>query len=360
MQHSETVTAKSRIPSLDGLRGISILLVLFGHVAGTRNAFSESVFRQVGDLSNLGVRIFFVISGFLITSLLLAEYKETGAISLKHFYRRRILRIFPAFFAFLMIVGMLDFVGVLHVDHVDFLTASTFSINFHTRGWNLGHFWSLAIEEQFYLLWPMSMALLGIRRSLGIALLTMLISPLLRVVCAMKHFSDLGQFYLYADSLVCGCLLAMLRTRLHRNALHLAFLESKCMLVCPGLALVLNASHGFGFHTLFISSITIAIAILIDSVTSFPTKTAAILNWKPLALLGTFSYSIYVWQQIFLNRYAHSTFTSFPINLVLALACGIASYYLIERPFLKLKGRLDNKQRLFGNTVQPIPLPETA
>ena len=84
-----------RIPSVDGLRAISIGFVLFGHLAGTSNFFPRSTFAPLGDFGNLGVRVFFVISGFLITFLMLDEIEATGTVSLKLFYLRRTLRIFP-------------------------------------------------------------------------------------------------------------------------------------------------------------------------------------------------------------------------------------------------------------------------
>src|SRR6185437_3882217 len=90
-----------RIPSLDGFRAISILMVLYGHLVGTRNfptAAVRTFDRALGDLGHLGVLVFFVISGFLITTLLVREREKTGTISLQQFYLRRALRIFPAFY----------------------------------------------------------------------------------------------------------------------------------------------------------------------------------------------------------------------------------------------------------------------
>src|SRR5690242_4601723 len=93
----------SHIPSLDGLRAVSILFVLIGHMENTRN-FPLHVSAVLGDIANLGVRVFFVISGFLITTLLLKEFDRTGRISLSNFYLRRTLRIFPAFYAYALCV----------------------------------------------------------------------------------------------------------------------------------------------------------------------------------------------------------------------------------------------------------------
>src|SRR5690242_19825808 len=92
---------KTRIQSLDGLRAVSILFVLFGHLSGTAGFFSLRVYQRVGDVANLGVRVFFVISGYLITSLLLRELNSNGTISLPFFYFRRALRIMPAAYFFI-------------------------------------------------------------------------------------------------------------------------------------------------------------------------------------------------------------------------------------------------------------------
>src|SRR5262245_12713722 len=111
--HSGSAT---RIPSLDGLRAVSISLVLLGHLAGTRHFFPAAAIGRFGDIGNLGVRIFFVISGFLITHLALREHARTGAISLKAFYIRRFLRIFPAFYIFILTTGVLALAGMVQLD----------------------------------------------------------------------------------------------------------------------------------------------------------------------------------------------------------------------------------------------------
>src|SRR5438128_933565 len=102
-----------RLPSLDGLRGISVALVLLGHLAGTRGFVSVEALRPYGDLGNLGVRVFFVISGFLITHLLMGEIAKTGDISLVGFDRRRVLRILPAFGVYATAIVGLSAAGVI-------------------------------------------------------------------------------------------------------------------------------------------------------------------------------------------------------------------------------------------------------
>ena len=137
-----------RIPSLDGLRAISILLVVFGHLA--RRLHGPEFFWQ--NYPVIGVRIFYVISGYLITQILLKERERSGTIRLKEFYIRRAFRIFPAAIVFLVIVTVFNW-SWLRWYHI--AAAFLYLVNFDfTRPWIFGHLWSLGIEEHFYLLWP--------------------------------------------------------------------------------------------------------------------------------------------------------------------------------------------------------------
>jgi peptidoglycan/LPS O-acetylase OafA/YrhL len=111
-QNAARVLKPEHLPSLDGLRAISICLVLLGHLSGTQNL--GYLLPGLGDIAHLGVVVFFVISGFLITTLLIKEHAKTGRVSLKLFYARRALRIFPASYAFLACVSALWFMGLLH------------------------------------------------------------------------------------------------------------------------------------------------------------------------------------------------------------------------------------------------------
>jgi peptidoglycan/LPS O-acetylase OafA/YrhL len=156
------VKNKRSIPSLDGLRALSIFVVIIAHCNWYLPAAIQDslAFRVVIGNGSLGVAIFFVISGYLITGLLLREFDKTGTVSLKRFYFRRTLRIFPPFYAFLAVVGLLWAMGVamVGVDLRSFLAAATYTVAYYP-GMKMGmifHSWSLSIEAQFYLLWPLT------------------------------------------------------------------------------------------------------------------------------------------------------------------------------------------------------------
>src|ERR1700753_2781860 len=142
------------IPSLDGLRTISVVLVMLGHLYGTRGYPQDAITRQAGRFAHFGVEVFFVISGLLITTLLLKEREQTGRIDLVNFYLRRTFRIFPAAFFYITVVAI-----VAHPGYLRYAYTYTMCYASQARPWLLGHLWSLSVEEQFYLLWPAALIL---------------------------------------------------------------------------------------------------------------------------------------------------------------------------------------------------------
>src|SRR5574337_202485 len=175
--------APGRMPSLDGFRAVSILMVLCGHLGGTRGfpVTAIAITRWIGDLGALGVQVFFVISGFLITSLLMGEREQTGTISLKNFYLRRVLRIFPASYSFILALLIATMLGWVSLTGRDFAFAATYTVNYYPHHpWQIGHLWSLSVEEQFYLLWPLALLALRERRALTVAVAAIFTGPLVR------------------------------------------------------------------------------------------------------------------------------------------------------------------------------------
>lgn len=178
----------SRILGLDGLRAFSISLVLIGHLLGTRDFHPPEVISRVLDLFSLGplgVRVFFVISGFLITSLLVEEERRTGTVSLSRFYFRRTLRIFPPYYLYISIIVLMEAIGALSLQPGDVWHAVTYTTNYHRdRSWYLGHAWSLAVEEQFYILWLLLYRSLGQSRAKRVLFGYILLAPVWRLLVA--------------------------------------------------------------------------------------------------------------------------------------------------------------------------------
>src|SRR5574337_323066 len=345
--------APGRMPSLDGFRAVSILMVLCGHLGGTRGfpVTAIAITRWIGDLGALGVQVFFVISGFLITSLLMDEREQTGTISLKNFYLRRVLRIFPASYSFILALLIATMLGWVSLTGRDFAFAATYTVNYYPHHpWQIGHLWSLSVEEQFYLLWPLALLLLRERRGLLLAIAAIFIGPVVRAaitgyvlrVNPASPLSDMSIFPAMCDYLATGCALALLRPWLLTQDWYLRLTGSRWLWLAVPLIFLINRGHGYTAVMFFGSPVqNVCIALLIESMTrhhrSLPGR---VFNWGPVAFLGVLSYSLYLWQQPFINRHSDAWINAFPQNVVLAFIAALLSYFLVERAFLRLRKRL--------------------
>jgi len=346
---SPTAATSKRIPTLDGLRAFSIILVLLNHLVGT--LYYPAVLSPLGAFGNFGVRVFFVISGYLITSLLIKEHERTGAISLKNFYLRRVFRIFPAAYTYLLVLAVLN--AKYHILHRhDLLFAATYLTNFRlSRAWHVGHLWSLAVEEQFYMLWPMVLVFWGIRRGSRIALATILLSPIARVASwfALPMMRErIGEmFFTIADPIAFGCLLAIQRRWLWQQRWYVAIMNSRWFFVIPiaALALRFTGQHPMINFVIAQPLMNLGVMLSLDWCMSHASSPVGrFLDWRPIAFLGTLSYSLYLWQMPFLNHFSRAPWTVFPVNLGLAVLTALASYKLVEQPFLRLKDALHEKK----------------
>jgi peptidoglycan/LPS O-acetylase OafA/YrhL len=350
-----SLPAPPRIPGLDGLRAVAILLVLCSHVQGAPGAPSLPLPKGL-HLGELGVRIFFVISGYLITSLLLREVARRGQISLRDFFARRVLRIFPAFYVFLLVVFVLAAERIIELRPGDALHAVTYTMNYHgERAWWLGHLWSLSVEEQFYLFWPVILALVGARRGLMVAAAAVVAAPLIRVgtwVFWPSARAGIGEvFPTVFDALAVGCLLAGLSDRLGRSPRYLAALRSPFFALVPLFGLAISMVPRVSFELAVGQSlVNVAIAFSIDRCVRCPEGVTGRLLARPtLVWIGSMSYSLYLWQQLFLNRHSEAWLNAFPLNLGLTFAVAAFSYYGIEQPILRLRPR-----------ASEAPLPQAA
>ncbi len=343
--------ASPRIPSLDGCRALSIALVVLYHLASQVGA--PHALRRVGDVTHsggLGVRIFFAISGYLITTLLLSEIQKTGDLSLRRFYFRRTLRILPPYYVYLACIMALTTAGVFTLGPGDALHAWTFTTNFNalTAAWPVVHSWSLSIEEQFYLLWPGLLLLLGPRRARP-ALVTVIIAAALWRMAAYARLITIGEAAQYAfrgvaDWLACGALLALVRPWLHAHRGYSTLLAHP-LLPVGGILVVAGAWTGLGYWRradLLMPGAVIGTVLLLDWAMTHPEHLLARpLNWEPIAWVGRLSYSLYLWQEPFLPGEPSRWWEQAPLNVALALGAAMVSYYLVERPALNWRARLE-------------------
>lgn len=351
------------IPSLDGLRAFSVLLVLIGHVAATHGAPVWLDKPAITSLGNIGVRFFFLISGFLITTLLMREHAKTGRLDLGHFYLRRAYRILPAAFCYIGLIWVAHLLGWIDLAfHIasktqadsavpDLLHAITFTANYnHDYNWYYNHLWSLSVEEQFYLIWPFVLVYCGIHRGVWACLVALLLCPLIRLV--MHTWGDAPEialnreFQAIADALATGCMAALLHARISAMPRLMRFITHPVapILVGGGLLAVgygsALVSRPFAYVVGQVFS-NLGIILLLQHVIRSPQHWAGqILNWRPMAWVGTMSYSLYLWQEPFLYFHPDTWATRFPLNLALAFGAAWLSYRFVEQPFLRLKDRL--------------------
>lgn len=366
---SNAPSASERLSSLDGWRAFSIALVLIGHSTRAAGFPAEwhSLFNWL-SFGGFGVRTFFVISGFLITWLMLREEQRSGAVNLWRFYARRSLRILPVYFAFLGVVALAQWITPFSQNPGAWLANLTFTTGLFSWGgegvpWTTGHLWSLAVEEQFYIVWPILFVLLslGSRTPLALALLCIpvLLAPISRVVGyadlaphAVSNFFGPYTFTTNFDALAIGCAAAILL--FHHRPRTEAFILGRARLLAVVSVLLIVVPHVLsgllvvGYLTVPFGATLQAVGVvllILQSVLRPRMGLYPVLNLPVFAWIGVLSYSLYIWQQILCTNptvfgLGEVWWMSFPLWLASLLLVACVSYYCMERPLLQLRGML--------------------
>lgn len=344
------------IPSLNGLRALSIIFVLIGHSKFVSNSPKCLLFieRYIVHM-NFGVQMFFVISGFLITGLLLKEKALHGHINLKNFYIRRAYRIFPVAFLFIITMVLLNYFGVLYITAKDLTYSATYVVDFlpGTRSWFIGHLATLSVEEQFYLLWPLALLFLPKRYYLIIVFVVIyyiLLMPWLYYHPENSPLFLLKGLILSAPALLCGALMAIglfkgWFTRIHHILIHPLTAFSFILALAaylPGTFLVA------GFYSIpfdYLVACVFVAFFVYNVIHSSPGNILfRFLNHPILNFIGILSYSIYIWQQPFFappsaQYLVHAWWAFFPQNFILTFLVAAISYFTVEKAFLRIKKR---------------------
>ncbi len=334
-----------RLYGLDGVRALAVLMVLMGHAAKLPQFPGTLKDLLVFDIAGLGVSIFFVLSGFLITTLLVDERSRRGRVSLRDFYLRRTIRIFPAAYLYIACAVAAAALGWVALRPGDVLHALTYTTNYHhDRGWTMGHLWSLAVEEQFYLLWPLLFLWSG-RRALfaagGIVVLVPVVRVLAWALWPASHEGIDEEFQYVADALATGCFAALLVQRVGAERLARAIPGY----AYPVAALVALTAASFSEWPSFylpvgttLVNAGIAVCVL-GVVFRVSLGVDRVLNCRAAVFVGTISYSLYLWQQVFLGQQVQLARDMLPLAVALPFVVASASYFGVERPMLKLRER---------------------
>lgn len=350
------------LPTLDGWRAVAILIVVYSHASDSLGtALGLSGMNGMHALGLFGVQIFFGLSGFLITSRLVADEVKHGRISLASFYIRRAFRIMPASLALLATVGLLALWGVLPVSFDRWVSTVLFFANYSTaeRTWYLGHFWSLAVEEHFYFVWPL--AFLTIRTGQGrirFALATALGVALWRAIDLKFGISGAsserfwGRTDIQADAIAWGVVVALLysdstwKAKLNTLLQRPASVPTLTSLLALSFVLP-ELNWKLGLILLTLKSIAIPLLIL-GVMLSKGTPWFNLLESRVFRTVGEMSYSLYLWQQLFLvwsssMVLAMAPLQSFPLNLLAAIGCAWLSLHLIEKPMINFGRNLADR-----------------
>jgi peptidoglycan/LPS O-acetylase OafA/YrhL len=337
------------IPSLDGLRALSIAFVFLAHSQSSLPSAAQHLFRISIGNGSIGVAVFFVISGYLITRLLLEELDNTGTISLRRFYLRRSLRIFPPFYVFLAVMGGLWRMGIIPEDRASFIAAATYTWSYFkgAHGYFITHAWSLSIEEQFYLVWPAVLILARRRKAIYITAAIICLMPLVRVALYFLAPGLRGHegymLHGWIDTLMLGCLIALWRGNpawegwrgKYVNGRLVVFLTITSLFLLPYLGLKLrggyNLAIGFSAQALCIGG------VLVYLVHNAQSAAGRWMNRPVVRHVGNISYSLYLWQQLFTSPDFHL----FPWSVPCTLAVAELSFRSIEQPSRKLSRFLE-------------------
>jgi peptidoglycan/LPS O-acetylase OafA/YrhL len=341
-------TAPSRVTELDGIRGIAILLVMLSHFGVP--AAPHGLLHNILGFGWVGVDLFFALSGYLITGILLDSPRENY---FSRFYGRRILRIFPVYYAFIIVFfHILPVTSGRAEEPWYLLYLANWRDIAHQRR-SMYHFWSLCIEEQFYLIWPLTLYFFSRKHLKFLCAGIIVLCPVLRYI-ALGHGISADTVYratcFRMEGLAWGSLLALAaRDQSLRDAVK------RSLPWLSGAALLTMAAVLWRWGTVDTQSAGVqiygysSVAILATALVFNSSKVAGYLSDSRLLTLGKYSYGLYVWQMPIAEKMkdysqAHSGWlmmlACWAVGIAASFAVALLSWAVIERPFLKLKDSL--------------------
>jgi len=361
------------LKELDGVRGLAALMVMFFHFFqyhGVHGSAIKNAIQKVSIFGQTGVTLFFVLSGFLITRILLKTKTESNFF--KAFYARRILRIFPLYYLFLIIYYFVlpgltsGSVAPFQQQWYYWVYLQNFALTFNWANTGPNHFWSLAVEEHFYFFWPLIVYFLPSKKIVTAAWSLMILSLLTRIVLLNAGYGVFYFTFTNLDALVAGALLA---TREHKYGLQAFKAKKFAYLLVASLAPALVMWVFTGGKSLvliqalkfpLIALVYLALIGLVISTAQSKITTTLFKN-KPILYAGKISYGLYVYHPvIFIYYNAYYTTNNVVFDMAICFAAAIlvatASYYLFEVRMLYFKKYFEygDKPGAIANTaLQP-------
>jgi peptidoglycan/LPS O-acetylase OafA/YrhL len=345
-------SSATRDVMLDAWRGVSVLLVIFDHAFCSRLAWG----RTVGEMSQtaarswqaiqfwefvgqLGVQLFFAISGYIITSLLLREHRRNGVVSLPAFYVRRAFRILPPLWLMLAFIVVMKTAGIIAPHPKSIALGATFlcDLRFMDCGWFTAHTWSLSVEEQFYLVWPLALVLLRFRAVPQAALAAAAACMILQQLIPPQEYAP--DICLSFACIALGCLYAAsdrFRALIARAASPPLILLAAVVLLSQGVVpIVLRGQYR-------LQNLVHPLLVVFLLFSSLRYRELFERRWlvRALAGVGLVSYGLYIWHPAFIAPSMLLPHRSMLDYAPLFLAVTLLSYRFIEQPLIRYGGGL--------------------
>lgn len=359
-------TNKSYIPALDGLRGIAILFVVLYHNFG---------FIKQTSFGWLGVDLFFVLSGYLITSILLKTVGEPGY--LKNFFMKRVLRIFPLYFLCLVVFLIIFRIFGWYANELSYYHENQWWLWTYLQNWlyaftlkdgsaMLVHLWSLAVEEQFYLIWPFVILIVKKPKTLFFIMLGVLIFVIAaRSVLWLYHFEDFNYTLIYTftriDGICIGSMIALTMSFrpnfIGKNMAIIVVILAALNFLFYFLNQIDTNSHPYFAFIGFTTFCGMFGLLLHELVTNKNTILSKVFSIKPLRFMGKISYGFYVYHwPIFMMtqgyffiffkdnlnfQHYYSGIAASTLSTLIAFIISVISYYTFEKYFLRMKTKFN-------------------
>lgn len=344
------------IKGFDTLRAYSIALVLLTHLGVIEFLLASEIGSRFYLLfcGGTGVQIFFTLSGFLITRILMNEKEKFGGINFKIFFIRRFLRLLPPLIIFYAVIAYLMYFRLIHTTQVGFLFSFFYLYNFVPINPHytieLGQTWSLAVEEQFYLIWPFVLNFIKkylniIYLIIAIVIICIVAHYLLPGITALENFKTSRFFIPAVAPIMIGSLFAILNQK-NEQKWSVSFHENKWILTLFIVLFIFPLYSPSSLSKLYYMAQPIGISIfLLWILYNQKSRLTSILNNKYVNYIGKISYGLYVYHGLFITKglTGNFSFQNFPYSIILTFAVAIISYEIVEKPILRFKKRFTRK-----------------
>lgn len=341
------IVDKNYYLGLDTLRAFSLILVVISHIF-----FNDGGVIDKLNLGSIGVDIFFVMSGFLITTLICKEIATSGQFDLRAFFIRRAFRILPVVFLFTLALFFLNHFYSLNISNNSLISGLLFygNLSFAPKVWHNGHLWSLSVEEQFYLLFPTMFFLIKKTRYLKFLFLFLFLIPIFNYLHynSIIHIGLLHQgvalfanIFSYATFMIIVGSIAALLVFMNERCFEFIYgLKNKSFFSVIILLLVIFLVSKSVLINVLLGKLIFGIGVLSIILLNLSRAKKDIIFWDNpiLVYLGKLSYSLYIWQQIFTHQQPWGG--SVLPNVICLLLVSMVSYHFVEIKFIKLRKSL--------------------